>query len=868
MAWSGLEMNQGWISDGDEVYVKVEILSQEHVLGSKERVYKCKKSNGQVVSVPIQLVLPVVLNPSQFSDLVDVEPLNEATLLDAIKTRARNGMFYSWCSNTLIAVNPFKSLEIYGPETMLAYADKEGKLDPHIFGIAKRALDCLSRGESQSIIINGESGSGKTESAKYLIKFFTFKEKHSENLIAEKIYRSNPILEAFGNAKTSRNNNSSRFGKLIDIQFDDSTKISGAFIETYLLEKSRVVKLDENERNYHIFYQMLAGLASHQKVELGLDQAASEFSYLNQSNCFAADGIDDAALFQDTLKGMISIGLNEGEIEAIFKMLASILLLGNVQISECSRDGTAQLVSEDKLRLVSKVLEVDHEMLKQCLLYEIKEIRKEKTFSPNTCKKATEMRDTIAKSIYDYLFKWLVFKINCSLQSKNGKRSNSIRILDIFGFESFERNGLEQLCINYANESLHQLFITDMFKAVQQEYASEGIEWDPITFTDNKHVVDIVGGKAGIFDLMSDSLSLGFSASDYRSATDRFVNCLRAKTIKDGPLQATLRLKNQFIVNHFAGQVVYTADGMLEKNTDPMSTLLFETLSSSRSEYIRQIVNYQTKDSSSKSGRKDHSKTITRQFRSQVEMLCESLKQSHIHYVKCIKPTDSKKPGDFEAAKTCEQIRCSGVLNAIEISRKSFPISREFSQFLKEFHTLVTAIVKSKYPRSEQLQILKIVQEALTEKVTFHIGKTKVFMKSSDYEALKKMCLYEMGKQATVIQSRWRMMNKVRHFRLVRKAVLFAQKSWRMMIQRKSYCVIKSAVQMVQIWWRYVCKRSVWRRKRKANAASKILRWYMLCKDRSRYRQTKRAIVILQKAFRAKKLVQAAKEKQVNVACD
>ena len=417
---------------------------------------------------------------------------------------------YTYCGIVLVAINPYQELHIYNNETIMAYRGQNmGDLDPHIYAVSEEAFKLMERdNKNQSIIVSGESGAGKTVSAKYSMRYFATVggTGDQETQVERRVIASSPIMEAIGNAKTTRNDNSSRFGKYIEIDFSKSFQIIGASMRTYLLEKSRVVFQASEERNYHIFYQMCA---ARERPELeGLSLAdVQEFHYTNQGNAPEIDNVDDDAEFVKTHESLKLLGFSDTDSSNIYKILAALLHLGNVNIvggGGRSESETSLVKSEDpSLPIVCKLLEVDENQLRTWLCSrKIVSVRETYT-KPMNAAEANQARDALVKCIYSNLFDWIVFHINKALKT-NLKVHKFIGVLDIYGFETFEVNSFEQFCINYANEKLQQQFNMHVFKLEQEEYVKEGIEWKMIDFYDNQPCIDLIEAKLGVLDLLDE----------------------------------------------------------------------------------------------------------------------------------------------------------------------------------------------------------------------------------------------------------------------------------------------------------------------------------------------------------------------------
>ena len=476
--------------------------------------------------------LPPLMNPPMFEaaeDLTNLSHLNEPAILQAIKLRYAQKEIYTYSGIVLIATNPFARVDsLYVPQMVQVYAGKQrASQAPHLFAIAEEAYtDMLRDSRNQTVVVSGESGAGKTVSAKYIMRYFATRgapgqpskgTKSRADAISEteeQILATNPVMEAFGNAKTTRNDNSSRFGKYIEIMFNKNTDIIGARIRTYLLERSRLVFQPLKERNYHIFYQLVAGATPQEREELGLLNV-EEFDYLNQGNDPVIDGVDDAAEYVATKKSMTTINISEATQKEIFRILAALLHIGNIKITATRTDSSLS-ATEPALAQACNILGIDPANFAKWTVKKQLITRGERITSNLTQQQATVVRDSVAKFIYSSLFDWLVETINHGLATEEVlQRLNTfIGVLDIYGFEHFAKNSFEQFCINYANEKLQQEFNQHVFKLEQEEYMREQIDWTFIDFSDNQPCIDLIEGKLGILSLLDEESRLPMGSDE------------------------------------------------------------------------------------------------------------------------------------------------------------------------------------------------------------------------------------------------------------------------------------------------------------------------------------------------------------------
>ncbi|GFW07635.1 unconventional myosin-Vb [Trichonephila clavipes] len=722
-----------WIPDAEHVWVGAEVKKFEKDALEVE----LEDGRTQVVKVTSNEQLPPLRNPDILigeNDLTSLSYLHEPAVLYNLQVRFCNqNAIYTYCGIVLVAINPYEELPIYGNDTIMAYRGQSmGDLDPHIFAVSEEAYTQMEReSQNQSIIVSGESGAGKTVSAKYAMRYFaTVGGSSTETQIEKKVLASNPIMEAIGNAKTTRNDNSSRFGKYIEIDFNSKYNIIGANMRTYLLEKSRVTFQAPEERNYHIFYQLCASadLEELQDLQLG-DQ--SYFNYTNQGDAPTILGVDDAKNFQETRNAFCLLGFSDSQQLMMYRILSAVLHLGNITIlrgGQAHDDPDSSLIPDSDPHLVTMcdLLGVECDQMNTWLCNrKIQSMREVITMQlPHS--QALFARDALAKHIYSQLFEWIVRQINKSLAS-NKKVHKFIGVLDIYGFETFEINSFEQFCINYANEKLQQQFNMHVFKLEQEEYVREQIEWKLIDFYDNQPCIDLIESKLGILDLLDEECkpfrNIHVEIKEFSSSCDnltRSATVFRPWMVLVKGLRATIalpkvsqmpkgtdetwcqklfaqckkwkhfekpRLSNTaFILHHFADKVKYEVSGFLQKNRDTVMEEHINILKASQFELVAELFEEEKTDSKLKpvakirsaappvkSGQKQHKKTVGSQFRESLCLLMSTLNATTPHYVRCIKPNDQKVAFNFEPHRAVQQLRACGVLETIRISAAGYP---------------------------------------------------------------------------------------------------------------------------------------------------------------------------------------------------
>ncbi|XP_036098970.1 unconventional myosin-IXa isoform X4 [Molossus molossus] len=545
-----------------------------------------------------------------FDDLCSLPDLNEKTLLENLRNRFKHEKIYTYVGSILIVINPFKFLPIYNPKYVKMYDNHQlGKLEPHIYAVADVAYHTmLQRKKNQCIVISGESGSGKTQSTNFLIHHLTaLSQKGFASGVEQIILGAGPVLEAFGNAKTAHNNNSSRFGKFIQVNYQETGTVLGAYVEKYLLEKSRLVYQEHNERNYHVFYYLLAGASEEERLAFHLKQP-EEYHYLNQitkkplrqswddycydsePDCFTVEGEDLKHDFERLQLAMEMVGFLPKTRRQIFSLLSAILHLGNICYKKKTyRDDSIDICNPEVLPVVSELLEVKEEMLFEALVTRKTVTVGEKLILPYRLAEAVTVRNSMAKSLYSALFDWIVFRINHALLSSKDLEQNtktlSIGVLDIFGFEDYENNSFEQFCINFANERLQHYFNQHIFKLEQEEYRAEGISWHNIDYIDNTCCINLISKKpTGLLHLLDEESN--FPQATNQTLLDKFKHQHEENSYIEFPAV----MEPAFTIKHYAGKVKYGVKDFREKNTDHMRPDIVALLRSSKNAFISEMI--------------------------------------------------------------------------------------------------------------------------------------------------------------------------------------------------------------------------------------------------------------------------------------
>ncbi|XP_068274225.1 unconventional myosin-VIIa isoform X1 [Nyctibius grandis] len=734
-------------------------------------------------------------------DMIRLGDLNEAGILRNLLIRYQEHLIYTYTGSILVAVNPYQLLPIYSPEQIRLYTNKKiGEMPPHIFAIADNCYFNMQRNnKDQCCIISGESGAGKTESTKLILQFLAaISGQHS--WIEQQVLEANPILEAFGNAKTIRNDNSSRFGKYIDIHFNKRGAIEGAKIEQYLLEKSRVCRQAQDERNYHVFYCMLRGMTMEQKKKLGLGKA-TDYNYLAMGNCTTCDGRDDSKEYANIRSAMKVLMFTDTENWEISKLLAAILHMGNLQYEARTYDNldACEVVQSASLITAASLLEVDSQDVMNCLTSRTIITRGETVSTPLSMEQALDVRDAFVKGIYGRLFVWIVEKINAAIYRPPSQELKSVRrsigLLDIFGFENFTVNSFEQLCINFANENLQQFFVRHVFKLEQEEYNLENINWQHIEFTDNQDALDMIAIKP------MNIISLIDEESKFPKGTDAtMLHKLNSQhKLNTNYIPPKNNYETQFGINHFAGIVYYETKGFLEKNRDTLHGDIIQLVHSSKNKFIKQI--FQADVAMGAETRK-RSPTLSSQFKRSLELLMRTLSVCQPFFVRCIKPNEYKKPMLFDRELCVRQLRYSGMMETIRIRRAGYPIRYTFVEFVDRYRVLMPG-VKPAYKQGDLRGTCQRIAEAVLGKDDdWQIGKTKIFLKDHHDMLLEIERDKAITDKVILIQKVVRGFKDRSNFLKVRNSVLMIQRYWRGHNCRKNYGAMRIGFLRLQALYR------------------------------------------------------------------
>ncbi|XP_011365161.1 unconventional myosin-IXb [Pteropus vampyrus] len=922
---------------------------------------------------------------ADFDDLCNLPELTEANLLKNLKHRFLQQKIYTYAGSILVAVNPFKFLPIYNPKYVKMYENQQlGKLEPHVFALADVAYYAMLRKRvNQCIVISGESGSGKTQTTNFLIHCLTaLSQKGYASGVERTILGAGPVLEAFGNAKTAHNNNSSRFGKFIQVNYLESGIVRGAVVEKYLLEKSRLVSQEKDERNYHVFYYLLLGVSEEEQQEFQLKQPEDYF-YLNQHNLKIEDGEDLKHDFERLKQAMEMVGFLPATKKQIFSVLSAILYLGNVTYKKraTGRDEGLEVGPPKVLDTLSQLLKVKREILVEVLTKRKTVTANDKLILPYSLSEAITARDSMAKSLYSALFDWIVLRINHALLNKKDMEESvsclSIGVLDIFGFEDFERNSFEQFCINYANEQLQYYFNQHIFKLEQEEYQSEGISWHNIDYTDNVGCIHLISKKpTGLFYLLDEE-------SNFPHATSQTLLAKFKQQHEDNRyFLGTPVMEPAFIIQHFAGKVKYQIKDFREKNMDYMRPDIVALLRGSDSSYVREligmdpvavfrwavlraairamavlreagrlraeraekaaglgspgarsplgelhrgastpseklyrdlhdqiiktikglpwqgedprrllqslsrlqkphtfglkskgtkqkqiipknlldskslklIISMTLHDRTTKSLLHLHKKkkppSISAQFQTSLNKLLEALGKAEPFFIRCIRSNAEKRELCFDEELVLQQLRYTGMLETVRIRRSGYSAKYTFQDFTEQFQVLLP---KNAQPCREVISAL--LEKMNVDKRSYQIGKTKVFLKETERQALQETLHREVVRKILLLQSWFRMVLERRHFLQMRRAAATIQACWRSYRVRRALERTQAAVYL-QATWRGYRQRAAYRRQRQI-----IIHLQSLCRGHLQRKSFRQMVAEKQKAEeRAREAQQATSE--------
>ncbi|TGZ75576.1 hypothetical protein CRM22_000293 [Opisthorchis felineus] len=706
-------------------------------------------------------------------NMIQLTDLSALTILENLKQRYLNSKIYTYIGNIVLTVNPYKDLLIDGPEVMVHYFNRPiSTVAPHLYGLAETVYQAAVHGDNdQVVVISGESGSGKTEAFKRITRYLAAASESrgtALSSIAKRVLESTPLLESFGNATTLRNDNSSRFGKYVEIFFADSIFI-GAKTTNFLLETCRIVRQGPKERNYHVFYEILSSLDDTTKQVHHLGNV-EDYSYLGTKVTYTSHSdLDGLSVL---LEAWHTLGLPREEINLCLRVISAILHLGNLKFKE-TYDGDKCTVTNPKVaEIAASELGVDPQQLTKVITMKLTQTMRESLWSPVRESQAVVNRDSIAKQIYSELFDRLVAMLNDRLSPPDmseiltTKRGvHTVALLDIYGFENLPYNSLEQLCINYTNENLQQFFNHYIFELEQQEYVSEGIDWQFITFPDNQPIIHLIAGRPnGIFLICNDEASLA-------AGTDRSFLQRCQQEHRDHPnfLVPKLSPDDSFAVVHFAGEITYNIAGFVDKNREQMRSEVLNLLIESTEPVVASMFQnvYSRRSNLAVPGPRLKTPMVLATFNTSLQNLMEKMKKYQPQFVRCIKPNMEKKPMTFEDAIVFDQLRYTGVLEATRIRKSGFPVRPNYKAFIQNYGFLL--------PKTEHQYLRKLhnpmeaaryllnrlnlgigINGAPMKGIDFELGKTKLFMRNQLAANLDAVVSLVQARSARIIQNAWR----------------------------------------------------------------------------------------------------------------
>ncbi|XP_068914325.1 myosin heavy chain, muscle isoform X41 [Tenebrio molitor] len=752
-----------WVPDEKEGFVLGEIKGTKGDLvtvglpGGEEKNFK----KDQVTQV----------NPPKYEkaeDMSNLTYLNDASVLHNLKQRYYNQLIYTYSGLFCVAINPYKRFPVYTNRCAKLYRGKRrNEVPPHIFAISDGAyVNMLTNHENQSMLITGESGAGKTENTKKVIAYFATvgasskktEEQSKKGNLEDQVVQTNPVLEAFGNAKTVRNDNSSRFGKFIRIHFGPTGKLAGADIETYLLEKARVISQQSLERSYHIFYQIMSGAVPGLKDQCLLSNDIYEYNFVSQGKV-TIPNVDDAEELELTDQAFDVLGFTQEEKDNIYRITASVMHMGCMKFKQRGREEQAECDGTEEGERVAKLLGVEAPALYNALCKPRIKVGAEFVTQGRNVNQVSYSVGAMSKAMFDRVFKYLVKKCNETLDTKQ-KRQHFIGVLDIAGFEIFDYNGFEQLCINFTNEKLQQFFNHHMFVLEQEEYKKEGIQWTFIDFgMDLLACIDLIEKPMGILSILEEE-------SMFPKATDKTFeeklntnhlgkspNFLKPKPPKPGQQAA------HFAIGHYAGNVPYNITGWLEKNKDPLNDTVVDLFKKGTNKLLVDIFADHPGQSGAPDagGGKGRGKkgggfaTVSSAYKEQLNNLMATLRSTQPHFVRCIIPNELKQPGVIDSHLVMHQLTCNGVLEGIRICRKGFPNRMVYPDFKLRYMILAPATMAAEADPKEAAR--KCLEEVGLDPDSYRIGHTKVFFRAGVLGQMEELRDERLGKIVTWMQS-------------------------------------------------------------------------------------------------------------------
>ncbi|XP_061923618.1 unconventional myosin-Ib isoform X3 [Entelurus aequoreus] len=744
-------------------------------------------------------------------DMVLLEPLSEDSFIENLRKRFDHNEIYTYIGSVVISMNPYKSMLIYSPEKVEEYRNRNFyELSPHIYALADEAYRSLrDQDKDQCILITGESGAGKTEASKLVMSYVAAVcgKGQEVNKVKEQLLQSNPVLEAFGNAKTVRNDNSSRFGKYMDIEFDFKGDPLGGVISNYLLEKSRVVKQPRGERNFHIFYQLLSGASDDTLKKLKLDRDFSKYNYLSLDSA-VVNGLDDATSFRTVRNAMQIVGFMEDEVQSVLELVAAVLKLGNIEFkpeSRCNGTDESRVKDKNDLKEMCELLGIEQSVLERAFSYRTVEAKLEKVSTTLNVAQAYYARDALAKNLYSRLFSWIVTRINESIKAQAKTRHKVMGVLDIYGFEIFDDNSFEQFIINYCNEKLQQIFIELTLREEQEEYIREDIEWTNIEYFNNAIICDLIENhQNGILAMLDEECLRPGTVTD-----ETFLDKLNTVCAQHQHFESRLSKNSKFLtdhslphscfrIQHYAGKVLYRVEGFVDKNND----LLYRDLSQAMYKANHSLIKHLFPEGNPAKVNLKRPPTAGFQFKASVGTLMRNLQTKNPNYIRCIKPNDKKAPHIFTESLVCHQVRYLGLMENVRVRRAGYAFRQAYEPCLERYKMLCKRTWPHwRGPAREGVEMLMADLQVPAEE--FSYGRSKIFIRNPRtlffLEERRRQCLQDL---ATLIQKIYRGWKCRTHFLLLKKSQIVVAAWYRRYAQEKKYQKIKRATTVVQSYTR------------------------------------------------------------------
>uniref|UniRef100_A0A3B4Z161 Myosin IB n=1 Tax=Seriola lalandi dorsalis TaxID=1841481 RepID=A0A3B4Z161_SERLL len=715
-------------------------------------------------------------------DMVLLEPLSEDSFLENLKKRFDHNEIYTYIGSVVISMNPYRSLPIYTPEKVEEYRNRNFyELSPHIYALADEAYRSLrDQDKDQCILITGESGAGKTEASKLVMSYVAAVcgKGQEVNKVKEQLLQSNPVLEAFGNAKTVRNDNSSRFGKYMDIEFDFKGDPLGGVISNYLLEKSRVVKQPRGERNFHVFYQLLSGASDDTLKKLKLHRDFSKYNYLSLDSA-VVNGLDDAANFRTVRNAMQIVGFMEDEVQSVLELVAAVLKLGNIEFkpeSRCNGTDESRIKDKNDLKEMCELLGIEQSVLERAFSYRTVEAKMEKVSTT----------------------------LNVA-QAQAKTRHKVMGVLDIYGFEIFEDNSFEQFIINYCNEKLQQIFIELTLREEQEEYVREGIEWTNIEYFNNAIICDLIeNNQNGILAMLDEECLRPGTVTD-----ETFLDKLNTICAEHQHFESRLSKNSKFLtdhslphscfrIQHYAGKVLYRVEGFVDKNND----LLYRDLSQAMYKANHSLIKQLFPEGNPAKVNLKRPPTAGFQFKASVGTLMRNLQTKNPNYIRCIKPNDKKASHIFTESLVRHQLRYLGLMENVRVRRAGYAFRQPYEPCLERYKMLCKRTWPHwRGPAREGVEVLMTDLPVPAEE--FSYGRSKIFIRNPRtlffLEERRRQCLQDL---ATLIQKIYRGWKCRSQFLLLKKSQIVVAAWYRRYAQQKKYQRIKSATTVVQSYTR------------------------------------------------------------------